>query len=364
MQAIKPHPPSARLAGFAAGLAAVLLLSAPVAVQAAATFVLPANGDNVVGDLNLVVTGYDDTLVDIGQTYSQGYIEMQLANPGIDLWVPGEGTEAIIPTRYVLPNAPREGIVVNVPEMRLYYYPKPKPGEPAVVITYPVSIGRQDWVTPHGVTTVVRKDKDPAWYPPASIRKEHAEWGDVLPTVVPPGPDNPLGPFALRLGMMGYLIHGTDEDKQRGIGMRVTHGCMRMYNKDVEQLFKEVPVGTPVRLLNQPYKVGLRSGQVFVEAHPYLEEDKEKFGDHFSHVVDLIAKATPAEPASIDWSRLRSVVRQANGIPISVGEFAAPAAPGPQVAGPAAGNPGGERPAAAAGTVAETAVDPGAALFY
>lgn len=314
-----------------AGMALACALIAGVA--RAETLQLPTNGDNVVGALNLVVTNYEDTLVDIGQTYSQGYADMQLANPGIDLWVPGEGTEAVIPSEYVLPDTPYEGIVVNVPEMRLYYYPKPTPGEPRVVMTFPVSVGRQDWVTPHGTTRIVRKDADPAWYPPASIRREHAERGDFLPKVVPPGPENPLGPYALRLAMNGYLIHGTDEDKQRGIGMRVTHGCLRMYNKDVEQLFRIVPVGTPVRIVNQPYKVGRRDGQLVIEAHPYLEEDGEKLGDHFSHVVEIIINATGDLQPAVDWNALRSMVLSPNGIPIVVGSLGvAPAGPLPAAA--------------------------------
>lgn len=344
------HPVARGRRAQCACLMAAALLGAHLTVaEAAGTFTLPPNGDSVVGELNLVVTHYEDTLVDIGQTYSQGFNEMKLANPGIDLWMPGEGTEAVIPTQYVLPQAPREGIVVNIPEMRLYYYPQPEQGEPARVVTYPVSIGRQDWTTPHGQTQVVRKVKDPAWYPPESIRKEHAEWGDILPKVVPPGPENPLGPYALRLGMPGYLIHGTDEAKQRGIGMRVTHGCMRMYNKDVEALFNDVPVGTSVHLLNQPYKVGIRGNAILVEAHPYLEEDYEKFGDHFSHVVDLIARAAGDRDPHVDWSRLRSVVQQANGLPIVVGSLGAPAATVTRVSDRAP---------------APRPEDPAAALFY
>ena len=235
------------------------------------SYPLPAPGDAVVGQLLQYPAQQEDTLLDIARRFSLGHDEIIQANPHVDKWLPGKGTPVLLPTQFILPRGPRQGIILNAPEMRVYYFPPPSKGLGRQVITYPVSIGRMDWNTPIGMTRVVRKDKDPAWYPPASIKKEHAERGDILPDVVPPGPDNPLGQHALRLGFPSYLIHGTNNPW--GIGMRVTHGCVRMYPEDVAQLFNWVDVGTPVEILNDPIKVGWLGDALFLEVHEPLEEN-------------------------------------------------------------------------------------------
>jgi L,D-transpeptidase ErfK/SrfK len=281
------------------------------------------HGD-VVGEITLVSTVRKDTIADLARTYSQGYREMRMANPEVDPWLAGEDTEVIIPSLYVLPAAAREGIVINVPEMRLYYYPKSKgakAGAAQVVASYPISIGRQDWSTPHGVTRVESKVKDPSWTPPESIRKEHAAEGDILPAVVPPGPLNPLGAYALRLGIKGYLIHGTD--KPYGIGMRVTHGCMRLYPEDIERVFHSVPVGTPVRLVNEPFKLGLSNGRLYLEVHPPLEEDRKKFETRFAQVVQLISRRYGNHAVSLDWQSLRTTLYREDGVPRDIGSVLA-----------------------------------------
>jgi L,D-transpeptidase ErfK/SrfK len=292
-----------------------LLLAAPV-VQAE-LFALPQSEDTVVGQLELTSTIHEDTLLDIAQVYGQGYWDMRLANPGVDTWIPGAGQEIWVPGQYILPDAQRDGIVINVPEMRLYFYPRAKAGEPRVVMTFPISIGRQDWRTPYGLTKIVTKTKNPAWYPPDSIRKEHAERGDALPAVVPAGPDNPLGDYALRLAKRGYLIHGTN--KPGGLGMRVTHGCIRLYPKDIDYLFHNVSVGTPVRLVNQPVKLGLLHGQLYVEAHPPLEEHREEFADLFTQVVEQVIALTERYPQQVDWQALRKAVTNPDGVPRRIG---------------------------------------------
>jgi len=276
------------------------------------------NGD-VIGELALTTTVREDTIADIARTYSQGYKEMRLANPEVDPWLTGEDTEVVIPSQYVLPNAPRTGIVINVAEMRIYHFLPQGRGKPVEVSTYPVSIGRQDWSTPHGATRIVSKTKDPTWTPPASIRREHAAEGDILPAVVPAGPQNPLGRFALRLGFAGYLIHGTD--KPFGIGMRVTHGCMRLYPEDIERVFHTVPVGTSVRIVNQPYKVGVSGSHLLVEVHPALEEDVSsgKYAGEFTHVVAQVVPLSPSHDISIDWDALRGAVYRKDGVPVIVG---------------------------------------------
>jgi L,D-transpeptidase ErfK/SrfK len=299
-----------------AGLGLALVLAGPVAART-----YPLNGD-VIGELALTATVRDDTIADIARTYSQGYKEMRLANPNVDPWLAGEDTEVVIPSQYVLPAASREGIIINVAEMRIYHFTKAGKGKPAEVATYPVSIGRQSWATPHGATKIVSKVKDPSWTPPASIRREHAEQGDILPAVVPAGPNNPLGRFALRLGFDGYLIHGTD--KPYGIGMRVTHGCMRLYPEDIETVFHTVPVGTPVRIVNQPYKVGMSGSRLMLEVHPALEEDVNagKYVEEFTHVMALIVPYAVKNDISLDWHSLRTALFRKDGVPVAVGRVA------------------------------------------
>lgn len=281
----------------------------------------PLNGE-VIGELGLTTTVRTDTIADIARAYSQGYNEMRLANPAVDPWLAGDDTEVVIPSQYVLPDAPREGLVINIPEMRMYHYLPAAKGAPREVATYPISIGRQDWSSPHGVTKVMSKVKDPTWTPPASIRKEHAAQGDILPAVVPAGPKNPLGAFALRLGFTGYLIHGTD--KPFGIGMRVTHGCMRMYPNDIETVFKTVPVGTQVRLVNEPFKLGLLNDRLMLEVHPALEEDAPKImAQQFNQVVGLLLPYAGKYALNVNWTALRAAVYQRTGVPVEVGRVVA-----------------------------------------
>src|SRR4051812_28164235 len=249
---------------FAPCLIAIALLQGNVSVRAA-TYVLPAAPDTVIGDIQYVAAQHEDTLLDIGRSFGVGYEEIVAANPGVDTWLPGQGTRVLIPSRYVLPDAPREGIVVSLAEHRLYYFPPAKAGEPLAVQTYPISIGKMDWKTPLGMTRIVNKREKPSWYPPESVRREHAADGRPLPKIVPPGPDNPLGEYAMRLGIPGgaYLIHGTN--LPAGVGMQVTHGCIRMYPEDIAELFKLVAVDTSVRLVDQPYRMGWHGEELYME---------------------------------------------------------------------------------------------------
>jgi L,D-transpeptidase ErfK/SrfK len=299
------------------GLAGSLLALACCTAQAGQSFYLRDDAPDLIGELSLATTVYEDTLSDLARAYDQGYNEMRLANPDVDPWIPGEGAEIVVPNLYVLPDAPRDGIVINVPEMRLYFFNDKQRRAQAEVLTFPVSIGRRDWVTPHGKVKIISKVRDPAWYPPESIRAEHAAEGDPLPAVVPAGPDNPLGAHALRLSVPGYLIHGTN--KPYGIGMRVTHGCIRMYPKDVARVFDEARIGTPVHIINQPYKVGVAHGQVYLEVHPHLDEDKHVFSDQYSHVVKLILERVKDYDVRLVWADIRRAIESKDGIPRAVG---------------------------------------------
>ena len=289
-----------------------------IAPLSAATYDLPPAEENVIGKSLHVLANHEDTLLSIARLYGLGYREMRLANPGVDPWLPGEHTRVVVPSRFILPDAPRKGIVINIAEMRLYYFPKPATGGKRKVITYPISIGRGDWQTPLGVTRVTRKVKNPAWYPPESIRKEHQARGDILEKVVPAGPDNPLGDFALKLGLPGYLIHGTN--KPSGIGMQVTHGCIRLYPNDIEVLYGRISVGTPVRIVNQPIKAGWLSGELYLEIHPPVEQGQEleAYRD-LTPVVRQIVFATKVKPDyPIDWNRVRHLATNPRGVVLPV----------------------------------------------
>jgi len=295
------------------------LLLALSPVLALAEFLdLPPPGEDLVGRMRYVKARQGDTLIDIAHDHSVGQDEIVMANPTVSRWLPGEGTKVLIPDRFILPDAPRTGIVVNIPEMRMYFFP---PGEaknpPTQVVTYPISVGRMDWKSPMGVTKIVEKIKDPTWTPPASIKKEHALEGEILPDVVPAGPDNPLGQFAMRLGVKGsYLIHGTGQDKADGIGMMVTHGCMRMYPEDVAQLFPKVSVGTQVNLVYQSVKIGWHNNALYVEVSQPLEEDHLGYDKLLAQAMPLIQKKTADHPGFVlNRQALDQALRNPNGIP-------------------------------------------------
>ncbi|MGH8436355.1 MAG: L,D-transpeptidase family protein [Pseudomonas sp.] len=277
---------------------------------------LPPPGEDIVGQVQVIKAKYEDTFADIGVANDLGYLEMVAANPGVDPWLPGEGTEIILPTRFVLPPGPREGIVINLAEYRLYYYPKGQ----NVVHTYPLGIGREGWGSPIAATTITAKTPNPAWYPPKSIREEHAADGDPLPTIVPPGPDNPLGPFKFTLGVPGYLIHGSN--KKFGIGMRVSHGCFRMLNQNVLELSNMAPVGTKVRILNDPYKFGISGGKVYLEAHTPLDDHgvPSVVDKHTAVINALLKREDLANNLHLNWEVVREVVAAEDGLPVEIAE--------------------------------------------
>ncbi len=286
---------------------------APPALAEAAQLASPPPGDDVVGEMQIFQASHADTLPDISRAYSVGFDEMTLANPKLDTWLPGDGAQVILPLQFVLPMSSREGVVINIPEMRVYHFPKG-----GGLVTYPVSIGRMDWNTPLGKTKVVKKDKDPAWYPPASIKAEHLrDYGEVLPDVVPPGPDNPLGGYALRLGIPGYLMHGTDARKAFGIGIRATHGCMRFYPEDIASFFNQVEVNTPVELVNQPVKLGWQADTLYLEVHPPLEEDALSLA---AHLEQALAQFTARRPAQIDMPKALALLTKPDGLPHPIGQ--------------------------------------------
>jgi L,D-transpeptidase ErfK/SrfK len=279
---------------------------------------LPKPYIDLVGEQRFVEVREGQTLLDVAREQGVGQEEILNANPDVERWLPTPGEPILIPGERLLLEDAREGIVINLPELRLYYFPPPAKKDSArEVITFPVAVGRMDWKTPLGKTRIASKQKNPSWTPPASIRAEHAAEGDVLPRVVPPGPDNPLGAYALRLGIEGYLIHGTD--KEFGVGMRVTHGCMRLLPEHIEALFQQVPVGTPVRLVDRPIKFGWGTDGLYLEVHPPLEEDGRTDEDLIEQTLDQALLKLAARPdLELDEEILRMIVVIKGGLPILI----------------------------------------------
>jgi len=288
----------------------------------AGIYTLDKEKESVIGSIEYTRARYEQTLLDIAREHDLGYHEIRLANPHVDTWIPGEQQEITLPKRFVLPVVQHTGIVLNIPEMRLYYFPGHSGQGPATVITHPVGIGREGWATPYINTKIIQKTEQPSWYPPESIRLEYASRGETLPERVPPGPENPLGDFALRLGLPSYLIHGTN--RPHGVGMRVSSGCIRLYPEDIESLFRSVSLGTPVRIINQPYKVGIRGNVIFLQAHPFLQEDRELFAGNLTSVVKMIIRLTQDREYAVDWDMARRVIDQRNGIPVQIGMLLSP----------------------------------------
>lgn len=302
------------------------LLAFSAASASALTLPAPNPGDSIIGsppyDVKYVSAKYEDTLIDIAVENRLGQDHIVLANQDVDRWLPGAGTPVRIPTSFILPNAPRQGIVINLPEMRMYYFP-----DASRVITYAIGIGRVDWKTPLGRTQIAAKMENPSWTPPPSIIAEHLADGDVLEPYYPPGPDNPLGLFAFRLGIPGYLIHSTN--KINGIGMRVSHGCIRMYPADIEQFFPMVRAGTSVNIVNQSIKVGWYRDTLYMEVYPELEEMPMTYEQRLNTALSLIEQANGGKMPVVKGSVLRLALEKMTGVPVPVYER-----PSTQVAAP------------------------------
>jgi L,D-transpeptidase ErfK/SrfK len=286
-------------------LVAALTLFAVVA-QAAA--------NDMIGDQRKYLVREDDTLYDIARYNGLGITELRTANPGIDPWLPPLGQEIVLPTAHLLPSGPRRGIVINLGDQRLYVF-----GSQADdVSSYPIGIGHAATATPVGTTTVVRKRENPTWIPPASIREAQP----TLPAAVAPGPGNPLGKHALDLGWPSYVVHGTN--RPYGIGRRISHGCIRLRADDIAQVFKEVAIGTPVRVVDEPVKLGWSEGELFLEAHPtqdQADQIDETGSFTFAGYGDLmgrVAEAAGKQSKRIDWNLVRRVADQRRGVPVRI----------------------------------------------
>lgn len=268
----------------------------------------------VVGEIRRHQTVREDTLLDLARKYDIGYVAMIAANPGIDPWFPGVGKEVVVPSMHLMPQAVHEGIVVNIAEMRLYYFPE----RDAAPETFPIGIGDEGTETPNGSTKVMRKQANPTWYRTKNEIK-NKPWA---PKIVPPGPDNPLGAYAIYLGWPSYLIHGTDD--WRRVGRRDSRGCIGMYAEDIQRLFHEVKVGTKVTVINQPIKFAWVGDQLYMEAYPTPHQTDQLEIDNFADFEDpagiakTILAAAGASANRLDWAAIRQAARDRNGIPVPI----------------------------------------------
>ncbi len=278
-------------------------------------------GQDVVGVVQVVTATKDDTLTDIARRFNVGYEEIVRANPKVDPWLPGEGREIVVPSQFILPDAPRTGLVINIAAMRIFYYPPVRRGEGPVVLTHPIGIGKVGWRTPEGVTRIVRRQQDPTWRVPVSVRKEHHENGEDLDPVIGPGPDNPLGRYAFYLQWPSYLIHGTN--KPAGVGLRSSHGCIRLYPEDIAQLFAMVPLGTQVRVVNQPFVFGWRDGQLYMQPFGVLEDDTRDWTKAERRLLSKSLATTlqqqlQAHETQVDWTLVSALARAPRGVPVPI----------------------------------------------
>ncbi|MEO5373467.1 MAG: L,D-transpeptidase family protein [Alphaproteobacteria bacterium] len=292
----------------------VVVVVVAVACFLHAAAALAALGEDVVGKVASVRVADEDTVVELARRHDLGFVELMVANPGVDVWLPRPGLDLVLPRAHMLPEAPHQGIVINLGELRLYLFSE----DGQLVLTAPVGVGREAWETPTGTTVVVAKRLRPTWFPPPSVRDAHPE----LPAMVPPGPDNPLGDHALYLGWPRYLVHGTN--KPYGVGRRVSRGCIRLYPEDMERLFAAVPVGTPVTVVDQPVKVGWSGGRLHVEVHPTQSQvDEIEQTGRFTPAPILgleerVAAVAAAAAVAVDWTAVRRAAEERSGIPVAV----------------------------------------------
>ncbi len=271
-----------------------------------------ANEQSLIGALATVKTAENDTLSDFARHFGLGFNDLSIANPGISPWVPKPDSRLVLPMQYIIPDVPRNGIVLNLATMRMFFYPK----KSNKVFTYPVGIGREGWNTPLGLTKIAVKTANPSWHVPPSIHQEHEQKGEKLPGVVLSGPDNPLGLYAMRLAIPKYLIHGTN--KPYGIGMQVSHGCIQMYPENIEVLFKKTAVGMPVRIVHQPYLTAWHDGMLYLEAHEPLAKWAQAMPKLRKQALKQLRDISQKKGVSVDWPRVERIFNRADGIPTPV----------------------------------------------
>ncbi|MDD5277667.1 MAG: L,D-transpeptidase family protein [Methylovulum sp.] len=302
-QTLQPEPPQP-----------AVIVEPGIAPESVATHEFElTGGQTLVGGLAAMKSRENDTLPDIARHFGLGYNDITWANPAIAPWAPAPDSKVLLPISFILPNSPHQGITLNLANMRLFYYPKKEPGK---VYTYPIGIGRQGWSTPTGLTRIVTKKANPTWNVPPSIHKEHAQKGDPLPSAIGPGPNNPLGLYAMNLGFNSYLIHGTN--KPYGIGMQVSHGCVQLYPEDIEVLFKKVGVGLPVRIVHQPYLTAWQDDSLYLEANPLLPKWSGQKPRLKKQLLADLRKMSAQKGVVVDWDKVERIVERADGVPTPI----------------------------------------------
>jgi L,D-transpeptidase ErfK/SrfK len=282
----------------------------------------PPPSEDLVGRLSFRETRKQDTLIDLAPELGVGYVELLAANPGVDPWIPPDGTRLAVPAARLLPGGEREGIVVNLGDLRLYYFAEDAPPR-----SYPIGIAKDGYATPLGVTMVKGKKEKPTWVPGESARRDDPE----LPARVPPGPDNPLGEHALYLGWQSYLIHGTN--LSGGVGRHSSRGCIRLYPDDIAELFELVEIGTPVRVVNEPVKLGWIGGELYLEVNPAADDSLRLDEDGVlpdapppKNLRELVKRAAGKEVGRVDWAKVEEIAKGRYGIPSRITGRAQPAA--------------------------------------
>lgn len=297
----------------------LMLLAVPMAQ--ARLYTLQKNND-LIGRIQIIQARRGQTFASIARRYDIGYYELIEANPGVDPEHIKAGTMLLIPTRYLLPPIHHtrqnyRGIVINIAEMRLYYFTP----YTNTIYTYPIGIGRQNWETPIGSMSIVEKRKNPWWYVPKTIRESRKKDGVMLPFKMPPGPDNPLGHYAMRLSQRAFLIHGTNQPP--GVGRRSTSGCIRLYPEDIKQLYTMTTLDTPVEIVNQPNKIGWANHQLYLESHEPLQEmlvEADKVVLNRRAMTSYLKTSIGLEHTKVDWEKAKHMSQQPIGIPLRVGQ--------------------------------------------
>lgn len=273
--------------------------------KAAAENYLYGVNKTVIGALKKYTVKEDESLIEIARKFGLGYNEIIAANPTLDPFVPGDEAIVDIPSSWILPDmTPYHGIIINLSEKRLYFFPQDNTRH--TVMTFPIGIGRQGNETPEGVFQIIAKTVNPVWYAPESIRQESPN----LPKAVPPGPNNPLGSYALKLSEKSILIHGTN--RPYAVGRKSSHGCIRLYPEDIPELFRAVPEKTKVTILRQPVKAGISDGRVYLEVH----KDDELDINYFDTAVRLLKKKNLY--TKIDKEKMLAALREKKGFPSDI----------------------------------------------
>ena len=296
---------------FKLGLLSFLLMTSQLY---AATYQTPAGNEALIGGVQYIKASSGDNVVTVAKHYDVGFNTMEKANPQLDM-ARGFPTNAMIkiPTQHLLPNQAREGIIINLPEMRMYYFPV----NSNVVLTYPIGIGKIGKTIPIKKTIISYKKENPTWTPPKDIREFNLEQGIVLPRVMPAGPDNPLGPYAIYTGIPTYLIHSTIFPES--VGKRASFGCIRMYESDIKDFFPSITRNIPVAIINSPVKVDWEKDRLFIEAHAPLEEHRDAYMTSLPGMVHLISEKTKNKPVLVDWQLISYLAKERDGTPHEVG---------------------------------------------